>query len=329
MERFLFIRTSSLGDIIHTLPALSALRKRRPDAEIRWVVEPKGRPILEWVPGIDEIIVKGQRGWRKALRKKGQIALDFQGLLKSGLIAFLSGSGRRVGFHRLNLREPLARFFYTARAPIFPETEHVIRKNLHLLSVLGVTTAEIDFALSVPESERAAIRSALRGECGWDGRRRIALFNVGAAWPTKRWPSDRWSEVIEAFAHDPVFPLLLWGTDEEGEIASAVHRRTGTPLVPFLNLPRTLALIRESALLVSGDTFALQAACALDIPVVALFGPTNPRRNGPLRERDGVVYHPPACGPCYKRACDPPECMKAVTAAEVIPHVRRLLDAHA
>ena len=328
MERFLIIRTSSLGDIVHTLPALAALRKRRPGAEIRWVVESKGRAILEWVSGLDKIIVKGRPGWRKAMRRKDQTALDFQGLLKSGLVAFLSRSGRRVGFHRLNLKEPLAGIFYTDRAPIFPETDHVIRKNCHLLSVLGIETLEIDFALTVPETEREAIRSTLRDTCAWDGRRRIALFNVGAAWPTKRWPAERWSEVIQALAQDAIFPLLLWGTDEEREIASAVNFRTGTPLVPFLTLPQTLALIRESALLVSGDTFALQAAGALDVPVVGLFGPTNPRRNGPFRERDGVVYHPPACGPCYKRACRPLDCMKAVTAPEVIPHVRRLLDAH-
>src|SRR5512137_2511187 len=134
MERFLIIRTSSLGDIIHTLPALAILRKHRPQAEIRWVVGGKGREILDWVVVLDGLVITDEPGWLKSLRGRDQTALDFQGLMKTGLIALESRAKTRLGFHKKNLREPLARFFYTAQAAEFPETEHVIRKNISLLA---------------------------------------------------------------------------------------------------------------------------------------------------------------------------------------------------
>lgn len=317
MERYLIIRTSSLGDIIHTLPAFASLRRARPKADIRWVVGPKGRAILDWVQGLDGIIVTGTPGWRKAVRGKDQIALDFQGLFKSSWIAFFSQSRRRVGFPRPNLREPAAGLLYTDRPSVFPESEHVISKNIHLLSALGIEAGPIEFHLRVPEPARRAIREVLNG-LGADERIKPVLFNVGAAWPTKRWLPDRWSQVIRGTARTGFWPLLLWGSEVEKKIAEEVARETGVPLVPFLSIQETLALIGEATLLVSGDTFALQAACALDIPVVGLFGPTNPRRNGPWRPRDKIAYHEIECSLCYHRSCEKNECLAAITSDEVI-----------
>jgi ADP-heptose:LPS heptosyltransferase len=134
MDNFLIIRLSSLGDIIHTLPAFSALRKNFPEAKISWIVEAKGREILDFVPGVDKTITAHTEGWRlnrkefwteisrlkRELKNENQIALDFQGLAKSGFIAFISGSNKRIGFHRKNLREPLAGLFYTERLEEIP-----------------------------------------------------------------------------------------------------------------------------------------------------------------------------------------------------------------
>ncbi|MDD8027022.1 MAG: glycosyltransferase family 9 protein [Acidobacteriota bacterium] len=330
-ESFLIVRTSSLGDIIHALPALAALRKHRPDASIRWVVGGKGRAILDWVAGLDGIIVAGSPDWRRSLRADGQTSLDFQGLLKSGWISRLSGSKRRIGFHRRNLREPAARVFYTEQASAFPETEHVIRKNLHLLAVLGISEPEIVFPLHVPEADRASARDLLL-RLGWDGRARVVLFNVGAAWPTKQWFPERWRETIDAIVRPDVFPVLLWGTPEEEALArQAAAGRNGpiAAIAPFLTIPECLALIAASRLLVSGDTFALQAAAALNVPIVGLFGPTDPRRNGPFRDRDKIVHPELACSRCYKRACSEIECLKAITAGEVASRIEEALAEHA
>jgi heptosyltransferase-1 len=326
-ERFLIIRLSSLGDIIHTIPAFAALRKRYPSASIRWLVEEKERPILELVDGIDEIIVSGSPGWRTRLRGRDQVALDFQGLLKSAILARLSGARERLGFGRPNLREKAAAIFYTKTLVPFSENGHVIRKNLKLLSLAGVETQEIDFPIDVPASLTETVRAKVEAAGAASGRKLI-LFNVGAAWPTKRWPAERWAELLGELRREPLSPLLLWGTEAERSAAEAVASRTGTPIAPFLGIPEVFALLKSSALLVSGDTFAFQAACALDVPVVGIFGPTAPARNGPFKERDKTAYHEISCSRCYRRTCGTMECLLLVRPAEVAELVRSALSAH-
>ena len=210
MDTFLIIRLSSLGDIIHTLPAFSALRKKYTEAKISWVVEKEGKEILDFVPGIDKIIVSHTGGrrlniknfwqeisrFKRELKNENQIAFDFQGLVKSGFLAFLSGAKKRIGFHRKNLREPLARFFYTEKLEKIPETIHVINKNLKLLSRIGIQEEKYEFPLILPDELVETVRMKL-SEKGYDGKKKLVLFNVGAAWETKRWFADRWVELIE------------------------------------------------------------------------------------------------------------------------------------
>lgn len=154
MDRFLIIRLSSLGDIIHTLPAFAALRKSFPEAEVRWAAEEKGKEILDLVPGIDEVVVVDKIKWLRSarrLRSRDQTALDFQGLVKSALLAYLSRSRRRIGFSRANLKERLASVFYTEHSSPLPEEEgHVISKNLKLLETLGVREPRFEFPCEFP-----------------------------------------------------------------------------------------------------------------------------------------------------------------------------------
>jgi lipopolysaccharide heptosyltransferase I len=328
MENFLIIRLSSLGDIVHALPAFAALRRKFPEAKISWAVEPKGKDILDFVPGLNEIIVVGSDGWRKKLKNKDQTALDFQGLIKSGLIAFRSRARKRIGFDRKNLKEPLAALFYTDRIGEFPETEHVIRKNLALLTLLGIRDDQIEFPLNVSEELRSSVRE-ITIRFGYRRDKKLALFNVGAAWETKRWNPEGWIKVLKDLKNEPIYPMLLWGTNPEKELALTVSEQTGVPLVPFLTIKEILALIKEAALVVSGDTFALQAASAFNVPVVGIFGPTNPARNGPFRTRDKAAYHELSCSLCYQKTCRSMECLKKITPEEVAFLVRQSLRAHA
>jgi len=328
MEKFLIIRLSSLGDIIHTLPAFAALRKNFPKAEIAWVVEAKEKDILDLVTGLNEIVIVGTDGWRKKLKNRNQTAIDFQGLIKSGFIAFLSRARKRIGFDRKNLKEPLASIFYTDRLGEFPESEHVIRKNLALLRLLGIKEKDLDFPLNVPEGLQRAVGEKI-ATLGDRGTRRLAIFNLGAAWMTKRWPLESWVAVLKNLKNENIYPLLLWGTDQEKELALAIGAQTGVPPAPFLSIQEVLALIKNAALVVSGDTFALQAACALNVPVVGIFGPTNPARNGPFRVRDRVAYHELSCSLCYRRTCESRECLTIITPEEVTSLVKQSLEEHA
>jgi len=324
MEDFLLIRLSSLGDIVHTLPALAALRRHRPEARLTWVVSPKGREILDLVDGLDEVVVVGTPGWTSRLRRRGRVVLDFQGLLKSAWIGRLSGARRRLGFARANLREPLARLFYTESLERIAESDHVILKNLRLLRLLEIEDTRVRFPLTVPASLTEAVEAKLAAS-GLKPDRRLAVFNVGAAWPTKRWFPERWVEVIRSLDRSRVNPVLLWGTPEERKTAEEIGRNADAPLLPFLSVREIFAVLKSAALLISGDTFALQAACAVGLPVVAIFGPTIPERNGPFSARDKVAYHELPCSRCYRRACPNPKCLAAVTAEEVSGLIRESL----
>ena len=322
MEDYLLVRLSSLGDIIHTLPAFSALRRHRPQARITWAVQRPGKVLLDLVPGLDRVLVLDKGRWigqTQAAKNKEFIALDFQGLIKSGLIAYLSGAGRRIGFSRHNLKESLARLFYTEALGEIPETGRVVSKNLQLLTRLGIWEPAYDFPLVIPEDVAARVRSALAG-FGFrkEHGRKLIIANVGAAWQSKRWFSDRWAALLEKIKAEDRFLLLLWGNEQEKRLAEEVGRSSGVPLAPYLGLVEVMALVREAALLVSGDTFALQAACALSVPVVGLFGPTNPKRNGPFAKSDFAVHHELSCSDCYQRTCSNPKCLKLIEVEEVV-----------
>ncbi len=330
MDNFLIIRLSSLGDIIHTLPAFSALRKKYPSAQISWVVEEKGKEVLDLVPGIDKIIVAHTEGWRintrkfwkeisalkKDMKNRDQIAVDFQGLIKSGFIAYLSRARKRIGFHKKNLRESQASLFYTDRLDEVSETIHVIDKNLRLLTLLGIMETQYEFPLVLPDKPVRSVKAKLH-KLGYDGKKKLVVLNMGAAWKTKRWFPENWVELIHALKQEDVFSLILWGNEEEKALAEEVHKGSRAPLSPDFTLKEVMALVKESSLLVSGDTFALQVACAFSRPVVGIFGPTNPGRNGPFSPRDKVAFHEMECSYCYKRSCESLECLKKITPEEV------------
>jgi lipopolysaccharide heptosyltransferase I len=330
-DRFLIIKLSSLGDIIHTLPAFSALRRNFPVATITWAVEEKGKEILDLVPELNEVTVIARKNWlsqAKVLRRRDQVALDFQGLVKSGLLAYLSRARRRIGFHRKNCREPLASIFYTEKpAPLPEEERHVIAKNLSLLTCLGIREEKFDFPISIPEELSLSVEAKLR-ERGYDRKMKLLLFNLGAAWKTKRWFVEKWAALIRQTHFPGSFPLLLWGNADERELALAVQDKTNVAMTPFLSVKEVIALVRGTSLLVSGDTFALQVACALSVPVVGLFGPTSPHRNGPFRPQDRVVFPELDCSPCYKKSCSTLDCLHRLTSEEAAAAVRDLWLSH-
>jgi len=339
MDKVLIVRLSSLGDIIHTLPAFAALRANLPDAEITWLVEDKGREVLELVPGLDRIVSVSAKKWgwfsralrrelrrvAASIRERDQTALDFQGLIKSGLLTWLSRARRRVGFARSDLREPLAGIFYNRQAPAFAPGGHVIAKNLNLLKSLNIKVEKYKFPLDIPPELREQVRSKLE-PLGIAGNEPLVVLNVGAAWETKRWPADHWSSLVDELSSLRIFFLLLWGSETERSLAREISLQTGIPISPFFSLQEVMALLREADLVVSGDTFALQAACALSRPVVALFGPTNPGRNGPFREEDKVAFHPLPCSHCYRRTCPQVKCMTAISPEEVASLCRERLE---
>src|SRR5690606_5342432 len=230
-----------LGDIVHALPVVDAVRRGAPETVVDWLVEEAYAPILSMAPGIGRrIIVRavgpsrpseavfggGGRGYLEAIRfLRGEgydIALDLQGLIKSAVWARLSGARRVIGFDRAALREPQAAWFYTATV-MPPEAPHVIQKNLAMLTALGL--APSPFSVPLEPGEAPAVRQAVE-ECM--GAARYAVLNPGAAWPNKRWPTDRFGRLAATLLHrHGLMSFVTWGPGDREKAQQVVDRSSG------------------------------------------------------------------------------------------------------
>jgi lipopolysaccharide heptosyltransferase I len=319
--RILIVRLGSLGDLVHTLPAVAAIRRAHPAAEIDWLVDAPHREFLALVPILSSIVTlegRTARDWLAARRRLRQrrfdIALDFQGLVKSAALARLSGARRVLGFDRAALREPAAGLLYRERIDV-GERGHVIDKNLRLAAAVGAAAGAVEFPIAAVES---AIATALRHRFA-EG---YAILNPGAAWPNKRWPPARFG-AIAAMLRDRfgVASVVLWGPGE-AEIAAAVVAASDGAAVAAAatTLSDLVAAARGARLVVSGDTGPLHIAAAVGVPVVALFGPTDPGRNGPWQPADRSLSRYAECCCHYERRCrlgDARWCLATIGVDEV------------
>jgi len=332
--KILIVRLSALGDIVHALPVLPAIRAHHPGARVDWLVEEHYASILSMASGLHRrIIVRaraslenatsvsfgGTLGYFRAasyLRlQRYDVALDLQGLLKSAVWARASGAARVVGFERAGLREPQAAWFYTETvAP--RDGSHIIQKNLSILAALGVDAPGVELPLTPTASPDtvAAIDTA-------GGPRRYIVLNPGAAWPNKRWPPERFGALAAALhARTGLRSLVTWGPGEQA-LADAVVRASNDTAAPAP--PTTVSdlavLMRDAALVVSGDTGPLHIAAAMHTPLVGLYGPTWPERNGPWDPDDVVMSRAAVCVCHHKRQClRGAPCINEITLDDVI-----------
>lgn len=332
LEKILIVKLSSLGDIVHTLPAFKAIRDEHPESKICWVVEKSGAEILKHLEGLNEIIVFDTLSWRKRpfspktvkelresikkIRGKFDLAIDFQGTLKSSLITFISSAKERIGFGKKNLREPISSIFYTKRMETIPESTHVIYKNLKILEMIGIKKDS-------PIFPKLILNTDLPMDLKFD-RNRLIIINGGGGWETKIWIKGRWRELALRIKELDYEPLFIWGNKAEKERMEE-ESKGDIPIAPFLNIPQLMKLISLSHLVVSGDTFSLHVADSLGIPTVGIYGPSNPSRNGPISKNSMVVFHKLPCSFCYKRKCKDLECMKRIDVESVLIKVKEIL----
>jgi ADP-heptose:LPS heptosyltransferase len=305
----LLVRLSAIGDVVHTLPALAALHRH--GYEAGWVVEPPARPLLEGHPFLSQVAAapaarafRGGAAWAtlRALRQRRyDVALDFQGLWKSAAWARLSGARRVMGYARGGRREPLSALLAHERALLPTDLPHVIDKNLALLRLLGIEAVGArEFPLPPSGAEAARVEAALGASRLHD----FVILNPGGGWASKLWPLESFGELARGLRERGLVPLVTFGPGEEG-LATRVVSASGGAAAP--SFPTTLLefveLARRARLVVAADTGPLHIACALGTPVVGLFGPTDPARNGPFSPQDLVVRRAPACAPCHRRRC--------------------------
>ena len=319
--RILIVRLSALGDVIHTLPCLDRLRKAFPEAYIAWAVEELSRPLVEGHPQLDEVFVIPKKRWRshflrslftemgpffRDLRsRRFDVAIDFQGLTKSGLVTWLSGAPRRIGFSGPASRE-INGWFINEKMDPGEETVHIIDRNLSLLSRLAPDTGEPIERILPDREEWHATIDQWRESRGFGPDVAFIGVNPGAGWVTKRWPLDRFAQAGATLSQMLNHPILVtWGPGEKSMAADLVHQITEQGGVAVCAPPTTvgqsIALTRHCVLFIGGDTGPVHLAAALDIPVVAIFGASDGKRNHPGGRRQVILQQAPSCGPCWKK----------------------------
>jgi heptosyltransferase-1 len=329
--RILIVRLGALGDLVHTLPAVTAIRRAHPAAVIDWIVDARHATFLQQVPVISSCVVMQKStvgAWVGALRtlrgRRYDIALDFQGLIKSAALARLSGAQRSVGFARDALREPAAALLYTSTIDV-GTNGHVIRKNLRLAETIAPHALSAPLEFPIARVPSAAIENLVAPASPF------AVINPGAAWPNKRWGLEAFAAVAEHLDRQHgLKSVILWGPGERPAAESIVAASgSSAHVAPPTNLAEVIELSRGARILISGDTGPLHLAAAVGTPVVALFGPTDPDRNGPWDARDIAVARYDRCVCHYKRQCrhaDPREwCLHSISVAEVTAAIDRRL----
>lgn len=343
LTSILVVRLSSVGDLVHTLPAVSALRRSFPEARIDWVVESRHGAFLRGNPDVDSLIEVDTLGWRKKLHspstwsdirraisrireRRYDLVLDLQGTIKSSVSAFLARSHRRVGFTTSHLKEKMAALLYTERVAPNGVKRHVIDRHLYLLRSLGIESFDRCFSIVVPEiAETAAAGKLEELELP-----QFVVLNPGGSWVTKRWSPENFGLLASAIEKEWKLPsLVVWGPGEE-EMAREVVASAGgaARLAPATTLVEMIPYMRRARLLVSGDTGPMHLASAHGVPIVAIFGPTDPERNGPFGTADEVVWKSVPCGPCYKHRCPGygNVCLTKIEVADVLGAVRKRLS---
>jgi heptosyltransferase-1 len=343
----LVVRLGAMGDIIHALPAVTALRNARPDARIAWIVEerwtellcaenaPRSGPRSPSRPLVDFVHTVNTKAWRKSLLSRDtqrqislalrevrdsryETAVDLQGALKSAVIARCSGTRTIVGLDRP--RETAARILYSRR--VTTTKAHVVEQYHALAEAVAGKSLPIP-AIELPRDERGEAEMARK--LAEFGNQNFAILTPGAGWGAKQWPPERYGAVASALATDGLTPLINYGPGEEA-LAQQVQEASGNKSrLISCSIGELIALTRRARLFIGGDTGPLHLAAALRIPVVAIFGPTDPARNGPYGTRSIVLRNPDSQTSLSHTSAPDPGLLQ-ITADEVISAAPRLLE---
>ncbi len=348
MEKLLILRLGSMGDILHALPGVAALRRAFPSATIAWAVEQRWSELLcatgaenaasgsPEKPLVDRVHFINTVAWRKAVFSDEtwkqawtamsalraahyELAVDFQGAWKSAGLAWWSAAAERVGFDRPCERP--AAIFYTRR--VRTTSPHVVDQGLELAAaVTGQQPGPPCFPLPCSATSEAWCHDKLRRR----GLQDFALLSPGAGWGAKLWPPKNYGQVAAALAGAGLPSLINFGPGEE-ELARAVEQASGGAAQPLCcSLSELIALARRARLFIGGDSGPMHLAAALSVPVVAIFGPTDPARNGPYGTRSITLRHA-ASTTSYAHHDRPDDALQSIPTEEVVRAALRLLEA--
>ncbi len=348
LQKILILRLSAVGDVIRTLPAAKALKEHSPSSSITWIVEEPSQAFLESQPEIDEVILFPRKRWTKGIkslrgmwgtigemwgfiaglrRRRFDVVLDFHGILKSGLLSFLSGSPKRIGYDRRSTKEGNF-LFSNVKVKLAKERISRFQRNLALLKGVGLEVRELQYSLHIPQKDREYVESFFNTSSASIQRPLIAIHpGTSPEAFFKRWMPGHYAQLADRLIRELNATILFtWGAGEL-EWIEGIRKQMKEP---SLLGPKTESLTqlgevyRHCDLYIGGDTGPMHIASLMGIPAVVIYGPTDPIENEPFGNHLKVRKET-GCNPCHKYSCKELICIKAISADEVFKATKEIL----
>lgn len=347
--RILIVKLSAIGDVVHTLPALNALRRYYPKAHITWLVEEAAADLVIGHPALDEVLVSRRKTWIKGLRGSQwryqlkamaafiktlrrhhfDLLFDFQFSLKGAILIALTRAGRKIGYDKGLEHQEHSYLVLNERIPAVSMENHALDRGLKLLEAAGIPCDAIEYRLPIDAEHRKRAEQLLHNN-GLTGHEAFAAINPMAQWESKLWDRQGFAEVADGLQKHYKVPVVFTGGPDDrpyiDDILGRMH--TSAPnLAGRTDLLTLSALLQSATMMITTDTGPMHIAAAVETPTVALFGPTAPWRTGPYGKGHRVIQACRECLPCFKRHCpEAKNCMAAISVEQVLAAAAELMD---
>ena len=344
----LMVKLSAIGDVIHTLPALNAIKSHFPDAHITWLVEEGAASLVEGHEALDRVLVSKRKRWMRGLRSSSffstiseiyrfikalrdtyyDMILDFQALLKSGVLIALARGQRKIGFGKGLEHMEHSYIFLNERIPAVDMEIHALSRGMMFIEALGIPSNTVEYKLPVSSHDHEKVDDLMR-TYGLLGAKILIAINPVAKWETKLWANKKFSQLADMLIHRYDAKIVFTGGhDDRSTIQDIMAAMKGhaVNLAGHTTLKMLAALYEKMVFAVSTDTGPMHMAAAVGTPVVALFGPTAPWRTGPFGTGHQIVRGGPECSPCFKRECKTIDCMEQISVQQVIDAIHKLMN---
>ena len=336
----LIVKLSAIGDVIHTLPSLTALRHLYPDAHITWVVEEAAADIVKNHPYLNEVIVSRRKSWSKDIqkskilkplfnmrslikelrRRRYDLVIDFHGLFKSSIIVLLSSGERKLGYDSL---QELSGLFLNEKIPE-DMNKHAVDRYLDFLRYLGAKIDNVEFIL--PQSNDAEAKVQLLMSKFKLGDKKFIAINPIAYWETKLWDDENFARLADLIKENLNLKVVFTGSEKSTiEGITSKMKTEGINLGGRTSLSELAYIYKKARFVITTDSGPMHLAAAVGTPVIALFGPTDPVRTGPYGEGHTIVRTELPCSPCFLKKCPTKKCMKEILPEQVFAAVENKL----
>jgi len=334
----LIVKLSAIGDVIHTLPSLAALRRRYPDARIDWVIEEAAADLIKDHPYLDRVIVSRRKRWIKDLKggvigkpladirafihevrqRKYDLVIDFHGLFKSAVIVWISTGKRKLGYDSF---QEMSGLFVNEKIPEDMK-KHAVERYLDFPRYLGADVQDAEFLVPMTDENKRRV-NALLAENGIGETDAFAAVNPIALWETKLWQDEKFARLCDRLIAETGIKVVF--TDAGPEIIARIQALMSQPsgnLGGRTTLRDLACLYKRAAFVITTDSGPMHLAAAVGTPVCALFGPTDPGRTGPYGKGHVVIQKSLPCVPCFLKKCPDQTCMRDITVEEVLEKIK-------